>query len=128
MPLQFLDHVNIKTAELDEMVKWYGDVLGMGTGWRPDFPFGGAWLYLGDRPVVHLVEVETAAKGIDPRIEHFAFRADGMAEFIENLDRRNIDYSTDAVPGAPIVQVNLFDIAGNHIHVDFSKEEADTLA
>ena len=29
------------------------------------------------------------------------------------------------VPGAPIVQINLHDPDGNHIHVDFSDEDAN---
>jgi len=57
MPLKQLDHVNIRTNNLAEMVRWYSEVLGLHSGPRPDFPFGGAWMYLGDQPVVHLVEI-----------------------------------------------------------------------
>ena len=34
-----LDHVNVRTANLDGMVEWYGRMLGMHPGPRPDFPF-----------------------------------------------------------------------------------------
>ena len=57
MQIGTLEHVNVQTAKLDEMVAWYDRILGMPAGWRPNFPFGGAWLYVGTAPVVHLVEL-----------------------------------------------------------------------
>ena len=57
MPLRHLDHVNLCTGHLERMLAFYEDVLGMKRGPRPPFTFGGAWLYLGERPVVHLVAV-----------------------------------------------------------------------
>lgn len=56
-------------------------------------------------------------------LEHFAFRATGMRKFRENLDARGIDYTIDPVPDFPIVQINLHDVDGNHIHVDFDASE-----
>jgi len=124
MPLLALDHVNVRTSNLELMIDWYCDVLGMQTGVRPDFLFPGAWLYLGEKALVHLVGVAT-----DPRadgslgLEHFAFRAKGLEKFTETLNAREIAYTIDPVPGFPIVQVNLHDLDGNHIHVDFDVTE-----
>ncbi len=124
MPLIAFDHVNIRTSNLESMIDWYCDVLGMQTGRRPDFSFPGAWLYLGENALVHLVGVAT-----DPRVggsvslEHFAFRAKGLEEFTETLNARDIAHTIDPVPGFPIVQVNLHDLDGNHIHVDFDVTE-----
>jgi catechol 2,3-dioxygenase-like lactoylglutathione lyase family enzyme len=124
MPLIAFDHVNVRTANLDAMIAWYGDILGLVPGKRPDFKFPGAWLYLGSQAYVHLVGVSQAEPG-PPTItlEHFAFRATGMAEFLAKLKDRDIPHSIDAVPGFPIVQVNMRDPDGNHIHVDFDKDE-----
>lgn len=127
MPLTAFDHVNIRTEALDAMVAWYSEVLGLVTGARPDFGFAGAWLYLGDRALVHLVAVERAGRaGRDGAVtlEHFAFRAEGLAEFRARLDRHGIAHTLDPVPGWPIVQVNFRDPDGNHIHVDFDAAEA----
>jgi catechol 2,3-dioxygenase-like lactoylglutathione lyase family enzyme len=119
------DHVNIRTANLDAMVAFYGTVLGLRPGRRPDFGFPGAWLYLGEQAYVHLVGVTaTPAAGGNVTLEHFAFRATGLAEFRERLDAMGIDHSVDAVPGFPILQVNFHDPDGNHIHVDFDAAEA----
>ena len=80
--LQVLDHVNIRTANLAALRRFYSDVLGLKDGARPPFKFGGAWLYCGEQAAVHLVEVGQAPAGHQPRIEHFAFRAAGLADFL----------------------------------------------
>lgn len=124
MPITGFDHVNIRTSRLDEMVAWYGDVLGLYAGPRPDFPFPGAWLYLGDQALVHLVGTDAALD--DPTrvsLEHFALRARGLQAFLAKLEDRGIEAQLSPVPGLPILQVNIFDPQGNHIHVDFDAAE-----
>lgn len=124
MPLTAFDHVNLRTANLDGLVTWYCDVLGFRSGARPAFPFPGAWLYLGDNALIHLVGVsEAPISGGDIALEHFAFRATNMAAFQGRLEARGIAYTVDPVPGFPIVQINLHDPDGNHIHVDFAIDE-----
>ena len=120
MPLTAFDHVNILTRNLDTMTAWYSDVLGLRAGWRPDFSFPGAWLYLGDTPVVHLVATVDAPTGYDGvRMEHVAFRAQGYRAFLDTLDTHGIEPRLGHVPGTEIVQVNIHDPDGNHLHIDF---------
>jgi catechol 2,3-dioxygenase-like lactoylglutathione lyase family enzyme len=124
--LQAFDHVNVRTANLDRMVAFYDAVLGLTPGKRPDFPFPGAWLYLGDHPYIHLVGVDRPMQaGGDVTLEHFAFRATGLAGFRDRLERSGIEHSLDRVPGFPIVQVNFRDPDGNHVHLDFDTAELD---
>jgi catechol 2,3-dioxygenase-like lactoylglutathione lyase family enzyme len=123
MTLHALDHVNIRTANLAAMTEWYQEILGLRLGPRPDFAFPGSWLYLGDTAIVHLVGVENGPRGEDLRLEHFAISASGLAEFVAHLDARGVAHTVDPVPGAPVVQVNLADCDGNHIHVDFPASE-----
>lgn len=124
MTLNAFDHVNVRTAKLEAMKDWYADVLDLHAGPRPDFGFDGAWLYLGDRAVVHLVEVtgEPQAGG-DVTLEHFAFRASGMPEFLAKLDSKGIAYKIAVIEAVSVAQVNIFDPDGNHIHVDFDASE-----
>lgn len=120
MTLQAFDHVNVRTTNLDAMVAWYDEILGLSSGWRPPFPFPGAWLYMGDRAVVHLVGVDgTPQAGGDLTLEHFAFRATGFEAFKTQLQDKGVAHSVDPVPGLTIVQINLHDPDGNHIHIDF---------
>lgn len=125
MELQRLEHVNILTNRLASMIDWYCSVLGMENGDRPPFDTRGAWLYAGDMPVVHLVEQERESEGRDPKLEHFAFSATGLVALIERLEAGRIAYETARVPVLGLLQVNIADPDGNHIHVDFSPEEAD---
>lgn len=120
MQLRRLDHVNVRTANLQAMVDWYGEVLGMRPGARPPFSFGGAWLYCDGLPIVHLVEVAKPPHGEEPRLEHFAVSAEGLGAFVAHLERRGERYEKGVVPGFGITQINVWDPDGNHIHIDFA--------
>lgn len=120
MTLTAFDHVNIRTANLDAMVAWYGAVLGLHPGPRPDFPFAGAWLYLGERAILHLVAADPPpAPGESLGIEHFAFRATDYAAFKTTLEARAIPYRLVQIDAVGLVLVNIHDPDGNHIHIDF---------
>ncbi len=123
MKMNGLDHVNIRTRDVKRLTDWYSDVLGLVAGSRPPFPFGGAWLYCGDKPIVHLVEVAEQPPGGEPTLEHFAIGAQGLDEFIAKLESRKVEYKASVVPGFNITQVNLWDPDGNHLHVDFPASE-----
>ena len=108
------------------MVDWYGRVLGMPSGQRPDFPFPGAWLYSDGVPTVHLNGVEqVGTQSSDLALEHFAFKASGLKEFIARLETQAERFEIAYVPGRPILQINVWDPDGNHIHIDFAAAEAD---
>jgi catechol 2,3-dioxygenase-like lactoylglutathione lyase family enzyme len=127
--LQVLDHVNIRTANLVALRAFYTDALGLKDGARPPFKFGGAWLYCGEQAAVHLVEVGQAPAGHQPRIEHFAFRAAGLADFLARLRKSRTAYQISIVPGSQNRQVNVLDPDGNHIEIQFvGTEEADLSA
>jgi len=125
MALKRLDHVNLRTARLDQMIEFYEEILGLKSGERPPFSFPGAWLYCGSDPVVHLIGIEEGLNTIEPRIEHFAFEAEGLLGFVAALEDANVAYDKRVVPGFGTVQINLHDPDGNHIHVDFPPQEAE---
>jgi catechol 2,3-dioxygenase-like lactoylglutathione lyase family enzyme len=123
-----LDHVNIRTARLADLRRFYVEALGLSDGPRPPFSFDGAWLYCGEQAAVHLVEVAAAPAGREPRIEHFAFRAAGLADFLARLRRTGAAYGISLVPGSGNRQVNVFDPDGNHIEVQFAGSEEANLS
>jgi catechol 2,3-dioxygenase-like lactoylglutathione lyase family enzyme len=124
--LHALDHVNIRTAEVDRLATFYGDVLGLTRGPRPAFPFGGAWLYCGAKAVIHLVDASDAPPhSYDPLVlglSHFAFSATGLAAFVARLQRMQLPHRVAQLPDRPLTQVNLRDPDGNSLHVDFTDE------
>jgi catechol 2,3-dioxygenase-like lactoylglutathione lyase family enzyme len=123
MPLLALDHVNIRTVHLDEMVAWYEKVLGLRSGPRPEFQVPGAWLYLGGICVLHLIEADPPpmvhSDGESLRMEHIAFRAEGMDRFIAQLEANGVGYKLFPFDALDIVLVFIRDPDGNRIHVDF---------
>lgn len=119
MPLKRLDHVNVRTANLEAMVDFYQRVVGLEPGERPPFNFGGAWLYLGGQAVLHLVQTDSKPAGTEPRIEHFAFRGDGIEEFVTRLDAASVSYRRSAVPASRLEQLHFHDPDGNHVEVGF---------
>ncbi|MEM9140672.1 MAG: VOC family protein [Pseudomonadota bacterium] len=129
LTMKRLDHVNLRTANLPAMVDWYERVLGLVSGPRPSFSFPGAWLYVGDHAIVHLVGQETQPT-VDPsdlKLEHFAIEAEGLGEMLARAEADGQPATPRKVPGFPVVQVNLWDPDGNHIHVDFNAAEMDDL-
>ena len=127
MGITRLDHVNIRTRNLAAMVAWYDRVLGFKPGPRPGFPFNGAWLYANGQALVHLVDCESPeAYHKDLQLEHFAFSATGLTEFMAHLRAEKVAYYCGTLPQFETRLVNLHDHDGNHIHVDFPwSEEAD---
>ncbi|SMX23152.1 Glyoxalase-like domain protein [Boseongicola aestuarii] len=127
MPLLAFDHVNIRTIHLDEMVAWYERHLDLRSGPRPEFAIPGAWLYLGDVCLLHLIDADPEPMAFSEdeslRMEHIAFRAEGMAEFIARLEANGVPYKLFPFEALKIVLVFIRDPDGNRIHVDFPMSE-----
>lgn len=126
MPIQRLDHVNVVTANLNEMVPWYEKILGLHSGLRPDFPFNGAWLYAEEAAVIHLVEdTGTVHTGSEAalKLEHFAFSATDASAFERVLEKHGEPFKKIEVTDAGLIQFHVSDPDGNHVHVDFVLNE-----
>ena len=119
--LTALSHVNVRTHRLPQMIAFYRDVLGMVQGPRPAFSFGGAWMYVGQHPVVHLVQVaEAPSPGRSLQLEHFALAGTDAPAFIAHLDRLGVPHREGKLEDFRQLQVNVHDPDGNHIHIDFA--------
>lgn len=126
MHIKHLDHINLRTTQLDTMIDWYTEILGMRRGERPDFRFPGAWMYIGNVAAVHLVGMEGepgAGSETALKLEHFAFSATGGAQFEAKLKSMGVYYKRVEIPDINLYQINLWDPDGNHLHVDFPVKE-----
>jgi len=120
MTIRGIDHINIGTHRLEETKAFFLDVLGLTEGWRPDFPFGGAWLYAGDGAVVHLVEIAAPKKpSSEAALDHFAFRIDDYDAILQRLKDRGVDYRAVDIPNTPIRQINIRDLNGVNIELNY---------
>ena len=115
-----LDHINIGTNRLDETVAFFRDVLELKPGWRPDFPFGGAWLYAGETAVVHLVELPQAkGPSREAALDHFAFRIDDYELVKSRLETAGVRFQAVDIPDTEIRQINIRDLNGVNIELNY---------
>ena len=115
--------MNIITEDVAGLTAFYKRVMGFEVGDRPPFTVDGAWLYCKDVPVVHLVQADRQPVANEPQIEHFAFTASGLSEFLDHLRSLRIPYDILVTPNAGNRQVNVRDPDGNHFEVIFGPHE-----
>lgn len=124
MPVETLDHYTIDAADVDASASFYVDVVGLRLGERPPFTFPGAWLYCGEKPVVHLVGERNRGEVGTGTIDHVAFRASDFDAYTRRLDEREISYRQRQVPDMPLRQIFLEDPDGVTIELNFWQEES----
>jgi catechol 2,3-dioxygenase-like lactoylglutathione lyase family enzyme len=129
MPAQAIHHINIRACKtlVEALKDFYESVLGLRAGWRPPFQSTGHWLYLGDTPVVHLVEdelVEGSAHTRGPIVDHVAFSCTGRREFEELLRVKDIPFRRTEVPETSLIQLIFVDPAGNGVELQFVDHDA----
>jgi catechol 2,3-dioxygenase-like lactoylglutathione lyase family enzyme len=118
--IRALDHINIRTADLAATKAFFMDVLGLTEGWRPPFPFPGAWLYAGDAAVVHLVQVDRpAAASEGSSLDHFAFDIADYDEVLKRVCATGLKYLETTVPGSSIRQIFVRDLNGVNIELNW---------
>jgi catechol 2,3-dioxygenase-like lactoylglutathione lyase family enzyme len=118
--IRALDHVNIRTNDLAATKALFVDVLGLSEGWRPPFPFPGAWLYAGGKDVVHLVGVETAATSSDgSALDHFAFDIGDFDDALRRIEATGLTFRATATPGTSVKQIFVRDSNGVTIELNW---------
>ena len=100
MAINDMNHFTVLTHDLEATRQFYIGILGLKEGYRPDLGFPGAWLYVGDRAVLHII----AGRAVpDPRNQIAATMAPGQLFACHNhLDahfvRRNEFYQDYLLP------------------------------
>lgn len=122
MPVDALQHINIRTADVDRARDFYVRILGLRAGDRPPFASTGYWLYLRDDPVIHLVQ----KRPDDPpparttgAIDHVAFRGVDLEGTRQALVREGIAFQEKLVPRDNSVQLFVLDPDGVRIELNF---------
>jgi catechol 2,3-dioxygenase-like lactoylglutathione lyase family enzyme len=115
-----VDHINIGTHKLEETRVFFREAIGLAEGYRPDFPFDGAWLYAGETAVVHLVDLaEAKLPSSQAALDHFALRIDDYDAAIAQLDATGVRYRAVDIPNTPIRQINVRDPNGVNIELNY---------
>ena len=128
MKVKGLHHLNIRCAvsDLPAIEKFYGDVMGLRKGDRPNFPNPGIWLWLDNHPLVHVSA--RCPEGFlqekhNSSVDHIAFDMTGAAEFRARVEKLGIKMEVQNVPGAGF-QIFLRDPLGTVLEFNFPNEEA----
>ena len=126
MALEYIDHytLQVKTSDLPKLVAFYENALGLRDGRRPPFDFPGNWLYLEDKPVVHLVGSEKEAPlGAEPlscgKLDHISFRCTDKKAMQQRLVSMGLTVHEQSVPGSAIEQLFVRDPAGLLVELTF---------
>lgn len=141
MPVDSLAHFSIRTNSLRASCEFYCGVLGFRKGFRPDFPFPGAWLYLnGDCPadaVIHLIGVDSTDPsgladylGDRPQeqlrggaaVDHLAFAATDLRGMRQRLGAMGVPFRERMVPGLGLHQLFVEDPSGVTIELNFAAQ------
>lgn len=120
-----IDHINISAPGelLREVRDFYCDVLGLATGFRPNFSRPGYWLYSEGKAIIHLIESsDHFPGGKQGCFDHFALQATGLAAVIGKLEASGIHYRLSHLPDAGVSQIFCHDPAGIRVELNFRGE------
>ena len=122
MPVNALQHINIRSADVERSRAFYR-LLGLTDGPRPPFASMGYWMYAGEDPVVHLVQKKPDEPVLGPGtgdLDHIALGAVGLAAMREELNRQGIAYREAVVPRDGSIQLFVPDPDGVTLELNFS--------
>lgn len=143
MAIDKLDHCAIRTNDLEGTRDFFVNVVGLAVGPRPPVKFPGYWLYSGDTAVVHLFggadmgddeltaylgEKDPASLRGGGAVDHLAFRASGLADMRERLDKANSRYFERTLPQFGLHQLFVEDPNGVTLELNYAAEEAAAAA
>jgi catechol 2,3-dioxygenase-like lactoylglutathione lyase family enzyme len=130
MHVQRLDHVNIRTHDLEATRAFYVDIVGLRAGDRPPFDFPGLWLYDDRVAVIHVTGLDASdARTTDGgSVDHIAFCVEGLRAMRERVARAGVRAQEAVVPRNGDVQIFLRDPNGVKIELTFTAAEAATEA
>ena len=123
MPVDALQHINIRATDVERARDFYVRILGLHVGDRPPFASTGYWLYLGGDPIIHLVQKtpdERPGAANTGAIDHIAFRGVDLEGTRQALAHEGIAFREAVVPRDKSVQLFVDDPDGVRIELNFA--------
>lgn len=142
-----LNHLSIRTTDMEATRVFYEGVLGLTVGPRPPFPFPGLWLYNGDHAqvtnaMIHVIGIdlndpEGLKKYLGDRdlstlhgtgaVDHVALLATGLAAMVAHLEKLKVPYRQRSVPAIGLHQLFLDDPSGVVLELNYPADEKTAL-
>jgi catechol 2,3-dioxygenase-like lactoylglutathione lyase family enzyme len=123
MGIEGMNHFNVLTDDVDATRRFYIGIIGLTEGERPPFAFGGAWLYAGGHPILHVSEAKLPRDRAGV-IDHIAFTATDLKGTVARLKQHGIAYTLNQQAGTRLWQVFCHDPMGAKVELDFAPSEA----
>jgi catechol 2,3-dioxygenase-like lactoylglutathione lyase family enzyme len=124
MSIQAMNHFTVLARDVDATKAFYIGLLGFTDGPRPSFDFPGAWLYLGDHAVLHIIAGRPVPDPPAGVLDHIAFSASNLGETVARLKTHKIDYVLRRQAGDGPWQLFCHDPNGAKLELDYSADEA----
>jgi catechol 2,3-dioxygenase-like lactoylglutathione lyase family enzyme len=124
-----LNHYNIRVSEtlLEQVKDFYGQLLGIVPGPRPQTTSRGYWLYAGTQPIVHLSVTPDDSRGAaQPTgwLDHVALTYRDLDGTLDRLKSLGIEYRSFASPQERLVQLFVQDPSGLRVELNFPDTDA----
>jgi catechol 2,3-dioxygenase-like lactoylglutathione lyase family enzyme len=130
-----MEHYLVLADDIDATRDFYRDVLGLRAGFRPNLAFPGHWVYLGERPCIHIAERKTYSAYLrklgmpvpdrttgSGTIDHIAFNATDFEGMLARLERLGVRFGRDTLQDIELEQIFLHDPNGVKIELNFRNQ------
>jgi catechol 2,3-dioxygenase-like lactoylglutathione lyase family enzyme len=125
MHLTDIQHIAIKTKDLEATNRFYTEILGTTLADRPNFDFFGSWLRMGNTMIHSLAGY--AAEGRDGRhprgsaaVDHLAMGAIGFDAVGQKFVDNDLEWRQFAIPSFGLWQLFVKDPSGIIIELNFT--------
>jgi catechol 2,3-dioxygenase-like lactoylglutathione lyase family enzyme len=135
MAIEEFDHFTVRTADLDDALRFYGEILGLRCVPRTDLPMRAAIVYFGegDAWLVHIAEAsaeeraaysmsDTLGRSTGPLL-HVATNAHGLADMKKRLESHDWPYRERSLEARSLRQIHVVDPDGVEIEINFPLSE-----
>ena len=121
MAVHAFQHVNTRSADVERTRAFY-ERLGLRVGDRPPFPSRGYWMYLGEQPVLHLVQRKDGEAHHEGsgNLDHVAFQAVDLEGTRRALTEAGLGFREAIVPRDNTVQIFVRDPDGIQVELNFA--------
>ncbi|MGM4908269.1 VOC family protein [Rhizobium sp. 768_B6_N1_8] len=116
-----LDHVTIDTRNAPVMISFLESILGVKEGYRPPFPTSGHWLYLDDKPVIHLSLTSRTADFPPGILNHVAFSLFEFEPALARIKASGYRYEYLDIPDTELGQVFVYGPEGVKIELQYKR-------
>ncbi len=124
MKILAVNHLTIKTQDLDATARFYVEILGAEQLKRPNFPVPGCWLAIGGTQI-HVMAEQGALDHNQEFVpgsaafDHMAFAASDIEDFRDQFRKYGLDWKEFEIPGANVWQLFVYDPSGVLIELAF---------